>query len=134
MPAQRKGFAGVPREDSDAFVQSRRATALGTPEGHLQARNLLESAIAVAPEFAMAHASLAATMGNLSMYEQVTPEAAWRIGRAASKRALHIDPLEPSAYLNLAADKIYYEYDFPAARELLLTARKLAPRHPGVHM
>ena len=134
LPAQRKGIAGVPREASDAFVQSRRATALGTAEGHLQARNLLESAIAAAPDFAMAHASLAATMGNLSMYEQVTPEAAWRIGSAASKRALEIDPLEPSAYLNLAADKIYYEYDFPAARQLLLSARKLAPRHPGVHM
>ena len=134
LPPQRKGFAGVSREGSDAFVQSRRATALGTAEGHQQARSLLESAIAAAPDFAMAHASLAATMGNLSMYEQVTPETAWRIGSAASKRALQIDPLEPSAYLNLAADKIYYEYDFPAARELLLTARKLAPRHPGVHM
>jgi tetratricopeptide (TPR) repeat protein len=134
LPAQRKGFAGVPREASDAFVQSRRATALGTAEGHQQARQLLESAIAVAPDFAMAHAYLAATMGNLSMYEQVTPETAWRIGGEASKRALEIDPLEPSAYLNLAADKIYYEYDFPAARELLLSARKLAPRHPGVHM
>lgn len=134
LPARRKGFAGVPREASDAFVQSRRATALGTAEGHQQARQCLELAIAVAPDFAMAHAYLAATLGNLSMYEQVTPETAWRIGSAASMRALEIDPLEPSAYLNLAADKIYYEYDFPAARELLLTARKLAPRHPGVHM
>ncbi len=131
---QRKGFSGVPHEASDAFVNSRRAGALGTAEGHLQARNLLESAIALAPDFAMAHASLAATMGNLSMYEQVTPEQAWRIGSTASRRALEIDPLEPSAYLNLAADKIYYEYDFPAARALLLTARQLAPRHPGVHM
>ena len=134
MPARRKGFAGVPRDASDAFVQSRRATALGTAEGHLQARNLLEAAIVAAPDFAMAHASLAATMGNLSMYEQLTPDTAWRIGSAASNRVLEIDPLEPSAYLNLAADKIYYEYDFLAARELLLTARKLAPRHPGVHM
>jgi len=133
-PPQRKGFAGVPREASDAFVASRRASALGTAEGHLQARSLLQSAIVLAPGFAMAHASLAATMGNLSMYEQVTPEEAWRVGSAASKRALEIDPLEPSAYLNLAADRIYYEYDFPAARALLLTARKLAPRHPGVHM
>ena len=73
-------------------------------------------------------------MGNLSMYEQVTPEEAWRVGSAASKRALEIDPLEPSAYLNLAGDKIFYEYDFPAARALLMTARKLAPRQPGVHM
>lgn len=134
LPAQRKGFAGVPHEASNAFVQSRRATALGTADGHQQARGLLESAIAAAPDFAMAHAYLAATMGNLSMYERVTPKTAWRIGSVASKRALDIDPLEPSAYLNLAADKIYCEYDFPAARELLLTARKLAPRHPGVHM
>ena len=57
----------------------------------------------------MAHAYLAATMGNLSMYEQVTPEEAWRIGSAASRRALEIDPLEPGAHLNLAADKIHYE-------------------------
>ncbi len=134
VPPQRKGFAGVPREASDAFVQARRASALGTADGHVQARALLESSIAAAPDFAMAYASLAATMGNLSMYEQVTPEEAWRVGSAASVRALEIDPLEPSAYLNLAGDKIFYEYDFPAAQTLLLTARKLAPRQPGVHM
>ena len=57
----------------------------------------------------MTHASLAATIGNLSMYEHVTPEEAWRVGSAASQRALEIDPLEPSAYLNLAGDKIFYE-------------------------
>ena len=134
LPPQRKGFAGVSREAADAFVQARRAAALGTAEGHAQARALLESAIAAAPELAMAHASLAATMGNLSMYEQVTPDEAWRVGSAASRRALEIDPLEPSAYLNLAGDKIFYEYDFAAARALLMTARKLAPRQPGVHM
>ena len=43
-------------------------------------------------------------------------------------------PLEPGAYLNLAGDKIYYEYDFAAARELLRQALTLAPRHPGVHL
>lgn len=73
MPAQRRGFAGVPRNASDAFVNSWRATALGTAEGHQQARSLLESAMAAAPDIAMAHAYLAATMGNLSMYEKVTP-------------------------------------------------------------
>ena len=71
----------------------------------------------------MAHAYLAATMGNLSMYEQVTPEEAWRVGSAASQKALQLDPLEPSAYLNLAADKVFYEYDFPAAQSLLMTAK-----------
>ena len=86
LPPQRKGFACVSREATDAFVQPRRAGALGTAEGHVQARVLLESAIAAAPEFAMAHASLAATMGNLSMYEQVTPQEAWRVGSAASRR------------------------------------------------
>ncbi len=134
LPPPRKGFTGVSREATDAFVQARRASALGTAEGHAQSRVLLESSIAAAPDFAMAYASLAATMGNLSMYEQVTPEEAWRVGSAASQRALEIDPLEPSAYLNLAGDKIFYEYDFPAAQALLLTARKLAPRQPGVHM
>ena len=134
LPPQRRGFADVPREAADAFVQARRAGALGMAEGHAEARTLLESAIALAPDFAMAHASLAATMGNLSMYEQVTPDEAWRVGSAASRRALVIDPLEPSAYLNLAGDKIFYEYDFAAARALLMTARKLAPRQPGVHM
>lgn len=133
-PPQRKGFTGIAREAADAFVASRRASALGTAEGHRDARRYLELAIATAPDFAMAHAYLAATMGNLSMYEQVTPEEAWRIGGAASRRALEIDALEPGAYLNLAADKMYYEYDFASAGELLLQARKLAPRHPGVHM
>ena len=134
LPPERKGFSGVPSEAADAFVQSRRATALGTAEGHREARSLLELAISAAPGFAMAHAYLAATMGNLSMYEQVTPEEAWRVGSAASARALQLDPLEPGAYLNLAADKVFYEYDFAAAQSLLLTAKKLAPRHPGVHM
>jgi len=134
VPAQRRGFAGVVREAADAFIAARRASTLGTADGHREARRLLEQAVAIEPDFAMAHAALAATLGNLSMYEQVTPEEAWRVGSAASQRALAADPREPGAYLNLAADRIYYEYDFAAARELLLTARKLAPRHPGVHM
>lgn len=134
LPATRRGFRDVPDAATDAFVAARRASALGTADGHREARRLLEQAIELAPKFALAHAYLAAAMGNLSMYEQVTPEQAWRIGTEASKRALELDPNEASAYLNLAADKIYYEYDFRAASILLGQARKLAPRHPGVHM
>ena len=125
-PPQRKGFSDVSREASDAFLQARRVSALGTAEGHQQARRLLQSTIELAPDFAMAHALMAAIMGNLSMYEQVTPEEAWRIGGAASRRALAIDPLEPGAYINLAADKIYYEYDFPVASDMLLKARNVS--------
>ncbi|MBS0313217.1 MAG: tetratricopeptide repeat protein [Proteobacteria bacterium] len=133
-PAQRRGFQGVDGEAADAYVAARRESALGTADGHRQARRLLEAAIARSPDFAMAHAALASTLGNLSMYEQITPEEAWRLGSAASRRALELDPLEPGAYLNLAGDKIYYEYDFAAARELLRQALTLAPRQPGVHL
>lgn len=134
LPAARRGFRDIPDAATDAFVAARRASALGTADGHREARRLLEQAIEFAPDFALAHAYLAAAMGNLSMYEQVSPEEAWRVGSEASKRALELDPNEASAYLNLAADMIYYEYDFRAARTLLGQARKLAPRHPGVHM
>ncbi len=134
LPVARRGFRDMPNVATDAFVAARRAGALGTAEGHRESRRLLELAIEIAPDFALAHAYLAATMGNLSMYEQVSPDEAWRIGSAASRRALELDPNDASAYLNLAADKIYYEYDFREAATLLARARKLAPRHPGVHM
>ena len=65
-------------------------------------------------------------MATCRCTEQVTRRRRSGIGSAASRRALALDPLEPGAYLNLAADKIYYEYDFAAANELLLQARKLA--------
>jgi Tfp pilus assembly protein PilF len=133
LPPSRRGFQGVPKEAIDAYLASRRASRLGTADDHQNARTLLESAIESAPDFALAHAALAATLGNLSMYERLSPEDAWQLGSQASLRAMALDPNEPSAYINLAGDTVFYQFAFDEALELLASARKLAPRHPGVY-
>jgi tetratricopeptide (TPR) repeat protein len=131
---RRKGLVGADNETVNAFVESRKAAALGTEDGHRKARDLLEAAIQRAPDTAILHAYLAGTMGNLSAYSVVTPEEAFRVGSAASQRAIELDPNEPTAYLNLAGDAIYYEYDFAKADALLGHAQRLAIQHPGVRL
>jgi tetratricopeptide (TPR) repeat protein len=133
-PPRRRGVRGIERRAIDWFVESKIAAAQGTAEGHLRAREALEQALAIEPNFAAAHAALAGVMGNLSMYSQVTPEEAWRIGSEASRRAMALDPAEPNAIVNLAADKIFYEFDFHESRTLLNRAVQIAPRFPGGHM
>jgi tetratricopeptide (TPR) repeat protein len=133
LPPSRRGFQGIPKEAIDAYLASRRVSRLGTADDHQNARTLLESAIAFAPDFALAHAALAATLGNLSMYERLTPEEAWQLGSKASLQAMSLDPNEPSAYINLAGDTVFYRFAFDEALELLTSARKLAPRHPGIY-
>jgi tetratricopeptide (TPR) repeat protein len=134
MPPARRGFRGVPKPAVDAYLASRSASRLGSAQGHLAAREHLARAIELAPDFALAHATLAATMGNLSMYEQITPEQAWQVGSQASLRAIALDANEPMAYINLAGDTVFYEFAFDRALELLGSAKRLAPRHPGVYM
>ena len=80
-----KASVVVPRA-ADAFI----AVAPRQCAGHGGRTSRSASAAGIRDrvrQFAMAHAYLAATMGNLSMYEQVTPEEAWRVGSAASRRA-----------------------------------------------
>jgi hypothetical protein len=70
LPPARQGFRGHPDAAIEAYLASRHASRLGTAEDHPAARVHLERAISLAPDFALAHATLAATMGNLSMYEK----------------------------------------------------------------
>ncbi len=133
-PPRRKGLQGADPIAIDAFVESRRAASLGTLDGHRKAREFLEAAIARSPNVATLHSFLAGTMGNLSAYGAVTAEEAFRVGSAASKRAIELDPNEPTAHFNLAGDAIYYEYDFEKASTLLAHAQRLSMQHPGVYL
>jgi eukaryotic-like serine/threonine-protein kinase len=98
----------------EAYLKGRHFTWSFAHRRFLEARGLYEQAIALDPQFALAHAGLAeyfhiATSGFLD------PEEAGRLGRAAAGRAQQIDPTLPEANAWLAIYALVWDFDWQSA-------------------
>jgi TolB-like protein len=80
-----------------ALMQTARSAA-----PYEQARSLLEQAIAVAPDYADAHALLARTLDNLIQYSTLSSKDALSKVRSEANHALQLDPGNVDAILALA--------------------------------
>lgn len=69
-----------------------------TPESMEAAIPHFEKAVELAPGYAPAHANLAIAYHLLHYYDRLTAREAWRLGRAASARALELDSLNAQAH------------------------------------
>jgi serine/threonine-protein kinase len=99
----------------EAFLKGRYLTRKSTPQSLAQAKAALEQAIALAPEFALAHAELAAYYTHLSGFTLEPARTVLPLARAAAQRALEIDPLLPEAHAELAAVAAFLDYDWGSA-------------------
>jgi serine/threonine-protein kinase len=114
----------------EAYLKARHHWAKTTPESLARSRDYYEQAIALDPEFALAHIGLAdyfllMTIGVCL----VAAHEAMPLVRAAAQRALEIDPALPDAHAMLGIVSGLYDYDWKEAerRFLLATAREPAP-------
>jgi TolB-like protein/DNA-binding winged helix-turn-helix (wHTH) protein/Tfp pilus assembly protein PilF len=95
--------------------------------GLRQAIEHLESAIAAAPDFAVARAALAGVWARLGDLGYEVPEVAYENGRAQAEKALAIAPELSQPHLILGWIRMYYDWDWTGARESLSTALEIAP-------
>ena len=87
-----------------------------------------ETAIAADPQFAAAYAGLANAKLLLGMYRVEPPQIAYASAKAAAQTALHHDPRLAEAHAAFGAAVLFFEWDWPLAREHLRRAIALDPR------
>ena len=99
----------------EAYLQARHHTARVTPESMELSRKCLEAAIALDPDFALAHVSMAFYWVALTIFGGCPASQAIPAARAANERALGCDPALPEAHALLGFLAACFDYDWKAA-------------------
>jgi serine/threonine-protein kinase len=89
-----------------------------------------EQAIALDPDYALAHAGIADSYTLLAWYRFLPPREAFPRARVAALQALEIDEMLPEAHTSLASVQFYYDWDWQGAERCLTRALQLNPRDP----
>jgi tetratricopeptide (TPR) repeat protein len=96
-------------------------------EGVARAREFLERAVALEPDFAPAHAAVARLNAQLAAFAIRPAGEAFPRSRAAAERALALDEALPDAHAILGMVLAVYEWDWPAGEAHLARAVALDP-------
>jgi serine/threonine-protein kinase len=99
----------------EAFLRARYFLNRATPEALLHAKDYLEQAITLDPDFAPAHSGVSSYFQKLAALGCLSARQALPQARAAAQRALEIDPSLAEAHAELAAVAIFLDYDWAEA-------------------
>jgi TolB-like protein/class 3 adenylate cyclase len=120
-------------EAFELFLRGREQAWTATRQGGVAARSLLERAIAIDPDYAAAHAVIAAThLIDYANAFSADPEESLRIGLELAQRAVAMDPEEPAAYFALCAGYIWSR-DLDKAQDAALRSQQLAPNSADIY-
>ncbi|QRR00268.1 tetratricopeptide repeat protein [Dyadobacter sandarakinus] len=104
----------------------------GTTEFN-KAIGYFQSALAIEPDYAIAHAGIASCYLNMWFYRLMPASRAIPLMTEATKRALELDPDIDESYLALARMHMLYEWDFASAAQAFEKALALNPNAPELH-
>jgi TolB-like protein/Tfp pilus assembly protein PilF len=116
----------------EAFLKARHHLEKFTPDSLARARLCYEQAIALDPEFALAHAELGRYYARLSIFGLTPPHETAPLMRAAALKALGIDPSLPEAHFILGGVASAYDYDWKGAERQFRLAMARDPVPPIV--
>jgi adenylate cyclase len=138
LPVARREARSSRTPDLQAYDLYLRALHLRdtfTPEALQQAREFLNRAIELDPEFALAHALKATVLGPAMLWRYTPLDAGLAEARAAIARALELDPGLGEAHAALGMIKLFFEFEYPAAEQALRRALDLNENdHLAWHM
>jgi TolB-like protein/DNA-binding winged helix-turn-helix (wHTH) protein/Flp pilus assembly protein TadD len=119
----------VQREAYQAYQLGRLYWNRRTDEDLLKSIEYQKRAVALDPEYALAHASLADAYNLAGYYSIVPPAEAYPQAKAAAQRALTLDPTLAEAHAALADIAYLYDRDWPAAQREFRRALELRPNY-----
>jgi TolB-like protein/DNA-binding SARP family transcriptional activator/Flp pilus assembly protein TadD len=107
-----------------------------SPDALNQARQYLDRAIELDPNFAGAYSLKATVLGPTIYWRYIPLEVGVAEARAAITRALALDPGLAETYGALGMVKLFFDWDFPGAERALQRAVQLNPndQHAWHHM
>ena len=116
------------------YLQGRYYWNQRTDEGVKKGLEYFQQAIEKDPGYALAYAGVADSyaVGN-GDYLGLTPQEARPKSKAAALKALELDDSLAEAHTTLADTYLYYDWDFPKARQEFLRAIAANPNYPTAH-
>ena len=116
-------------EAYELFLKGRHHSYKYTAQGWQRAIEFFEKAIALQPDYALAHAGIAAARGcqwffGILPAEQVIPQC-----KAGTAQALAIDDGLADAYLSLAMITFFYDWDWRGAERAFIRSIELNPNN-----
>jgi len=135
LPEEAARVEKKPTDNHDAYdlyLRGRYFHNLFSEEDDLKAIAYLKRAIALDPNFALAHAALATVYVNSTDWH-FAPRESEPIVKTESERALALDDRLAEPHGTLGAYMIQYEWDWPAAEREYRRAIEIAPDDPETH-
>ncbi len=123
----------VDPEAYEAYLRGRFHWIKRTREGHLQACQHFQEAIAKDPACAPAYAGLSDTLAIMSLWGLIPPSEGCGKARGLAQKALDIDHSLPEAHTSFAWATLHYDYNFVAAEKEFERAIELNPRYANAH-
>lgn len=117
----------------DAYLRGRHLWNQRTAHAIQEGIEWLEQAIAIDPNFALAHAALAESHVVLALYGAAAPAQSMPLATAAAERALQLDAGLAQALTPLAAVKLHYEWDWTGAERLFAQATAATGAYATAH-
>ncbi|HSB11477.1 MAG TPA: protein kinase [Blastocatellia bacterium] len=104
-----------------------------TEEGGKKAVEYFEQAIAIEPEYALAYSGLADAYRRLWFFGFLRPDEAVPHWRAATAKAIELDPGLAAAHVSMGSIKSLHDWDWEGAEEEFKLGIKLNPQSPLAH-
>ncbi len=123
-----------PTESSTAYDLYLKGRHEGRSRRHgalLRGIEFFERALALDPDYALAHVGLAEAHGLLAWYRYQAPREAFPRANVAALRALQCDELLPQAHAAVAMVRCYFEWNWAGAERAVTRALALQPDEPS---
>jgi serine/threonine-protein kinase len=111
----------------EAYLKARYYQWKFTPEAPAKAKECYEQAIALDPEFALAHVGYADYVLFQTLFGNLTSSQAVPVARAGAQRALELDPHLPEAYGILGNIACSFDFDWKESDRLYKLAMARDP-------
>jgi Tfp pilus assembly protein PilF len=116
----------------EALLKGRHYQFDGTPEGLKRSKEYFETAIALDPEYALAHAALASYFWSLALNGLQPAREVMASARAEAFKALDLDPDLPEALAALGVGTAAFDYDWKESERWFTLAMAGGSVTPGV--
>ncbi|MDQ3698951.1 MAG: tetratricopeptide repeat-containing serine/threonine-protein kinase [Gemmatimonadota bacterium] len=123
-------------EDSEAYhayLRGRHQWAKRTRDGFMSAIGHFTDAIDRDPAYALAYTGLADTYNVLGYYNYLGPQESYPRAKAASTRALELDPDLAEAHASLGYTRLFFEWNWEGAASSYRRAIALNPGYASAH-
>src|SRR5438067_5724777 len=135
--SEKQAIAARPTENSEAhelYLRGRFYWNKGLGPEFDKSRQYYQQAVELDPNYALAYVGLADFYGFPFAVGLLPPEEKWaKMEESMAKKAFELDPTLGEAYNPLAAAKLYYHRDWPAAERDFRRGLELSPNFAEMH-